>query len=347
MNNKPWSISSVWNNQINLNNSKVSPRNYIRASELGSSFRDRFNKMKGVPFSNPFDERTLRIFDTGRFFEQIIVKLLKVAGILHSTQNEITVPADDTHLKVVGHLDCIAGGVPDVEKARQYIQGLKKDFDLSDDDLFLENRALKVAEYLFKEYPDGLEPTIAEVKTVNSMAFWAHKNTGSDGYFKGYDHHKLQLLTYLLGKPKDKNGQEVKTARLFYISKDDLCLQEIAVTQTDELMKQWNDDVEKMTHYFKNNELPPREEDTVWNENTHKYEVNWKLGRSNYLTLITGLSKEAWEKQANNKALGMSWRKRADEHGIDHKDMQPEDIKKAVMSKDREIKKQLKEGGDI
>lgn len=278
---QPFSISQIWNEKLTILKTEVKKRDYISASDLGGSFLDRYLKMTGVKPSNDYDERTLRIFDAGNSFEWLITNTLKLAGIVQKLQSEIEIPATKNTLKVRGFADCIIGGLPDWDKAREQI---KKE-TLPE---WLLDKAGKLVGVLEKEYPDGIEPTVVEIKTINSRAFWGMKNRNPDGVFTGYDHHKLQLLTYLL-------GQEIKDGRLFYISKDDLMLEELAVKPTEELVKKWQEDVEEMSCYYLNQIEPDPEPAVVFNKQRNHYETNWKLARSPYLTYITGKDKDVWQ----------------------------------------------------
>lgn len=338
-----WSIQEIWNKKVSSEQRPAKTRDYISASDIGSPFIDRYYKMKGIEPTNPFDERTLRIFDAGKNWEQMLVRIFKMAGILISTQNAIEIPATADKLKVIGFLDAILGGKPDPEQAKQAIQETLARFGLDEKDEFMEQRALGLVEELSKKHPEGLDPIVAEIKSVNSMAFWAHKNADSKGYFKGYPHHKLQLLTYLLGQPKDKDGNVISQGRIFYVSKDDLCLQETAVNIDKRLMALWEQDIKTMTKYIKNDVVPPVEDDILWNEDKKTYEINWRVGRSPYLTKITGLSKDVWEARANEKARKMTleykWRSQAAELDLDITGLTTEEIKKEVMRLNRIAKK--------
>lgn len=340
---KGWSIQDIWNQQLQGKEREPKKRDYISASDIGGSFLDRYYKMIGEEPTNKPDYRTLRIFDTGKMIEHMMVRIFKTAGILQNTQGWVEIPATDEHLKVIGYYDCVLGGKPNYEQALQTVKDYIEKFGLDLDEEFIENKTVKFIEALSNQFPEGLSSIIAEIKSVNSMAFWAHKNQDENGYFKGYDHHKLQLLTYILGGIKDNDGNLIDTGRLFYISKDDLCLQETTIYETEELKTKWLDDIKQMTNYIKNNEIPPKEDDVVWNEDKKSFEVNWRIARSPYLTKITGASKEEWEKSSEALAAKLNneerWRIRAEDHGIVHKGLDKETIKKLVMARDRELKK--------
>lgn len=223
-----WGVQEIWNKQLSDEVREPKERNYISASDIGGSFLDRYYKMKGVAPTNPPDERTLRIFSTGKHFESLIIKVFLMAGLLLEYQPYVEIPATKTRLKVLGYGDAIIGGKPNwdltKEKIDKILQLIKTEFKVDEkalSELFFDlDKSKKLVEQLHTRYGDEeLAPLLTEIKSVNSMAFWAHKNTGQDGYFRGYDHHKLQLATYLMAKGKD-------VGRLFYISRDDECLQE-------------------------------------------------------------------------------------------------------------------------
>lgn len=308
--NKPgeWSIQTLWNDLITEERSPQ-PRDYIRGSEVGKNFFFRYLQMKGVPYTNHFDSRILRVFDCGHIFEEDIMKrIFNLLGLLITTQDEVIIEEPGL-LKVIGHHDPRLGGKIDLDKVKENIS----DPSVSD---WMRVRVLELAVKLHTQYPNGLEDLITEMKTVNSMAFWAHKNQDPEtGFFGGYPHHKLQLWTYLKGKNHEKG-------RLFYMSKDDLTLMETPVLLGDKKLKKlWFEDIKTMTAlfnkgtemakvgqeipYFDANKgegnipdwlkpyIPPN---VVYNENKKKYEANWEVGRSNYMTLLTGYKTvDEWE----------------------------------------------------
>lgn len=291
-----WRIQDIWNEKLRVNDTEYLPRNYIRASEIGYPMLDRYYRMKGVAPTNPFSDRVLRIFDAGRLFEWLVEKVFMEAGILVETQKELTIPATDKLLEVRGHFDHKVGGNVEWGVARERV----KDEQFPE---WIEERALKLISELEQKYPKGLREIIAEIKSINSMSFWAHKKRDRDGMFKGYDHHKLQLFTYL-------TADDMVEGRLFYVSKDDLTLEEVPVFRTPHLKEMWDADITAMSNYYLTNTEPPKEDYIVFNNETGKFESNWRVGRSNYLTKITGFEDEAaWkesikeEVQARNKEL--------------------------------------------
>lgn len=278
-----WKIQDLWN-EIITEDRVPQKRDYIRASDIGRPFLDRYYQMHGEPYTNPFEARILRVFDCGNIFETLIIeRIFRVLGLLKETQSEIIVKKGN-FLPVVGHHDPRVGGKIDVEASEKILT------ESNEPEWFLRRtRAFRDA--IIKKYPDGIKEVITEIKTVNSRAFWAHKNIDeATGYFLGYPHHKLQLLTYLI-------GTNLPEGRLFYISKDDLSLMETPVFRDNQaLQADWELDVRTMSEYFLKKETPPKEPDIVFNKEKGEYELNWKVGRSNYLTKITGFKNaEEWE----------------------------------------------------
>lgn len=299
-----WNLQETWNGVVTPER-PPKKRDYIRASDLGKPFLDRYLDMKGVAPTNAYTPRVKRIFDAGNIFEEVVERVFRLCGILVDAQATIRVE-EPGMLPVIGHYDHKVGGHVQIEKVRKF----------SDKDLFLKvidsvmavdpdvadylkfmyptnwilDRTLKMAEKLYADYPDGMKVLIAEVKSVNSMSFWAHKNMDpATGFFKGYDNHKLQLYTYLMGTGESEG-------RRFYVSKDDLTLMESPLELSSVITRDlWMEDVQKMTDYYKADKEPPREDDIVWDIEKEMYVLNWQIERSKFFTRITGFATpEGW-----------------------------------------------------
>ena len=280
-----WLIQDIWNETLIDKPFEINKRDYIRASDIGKSFLDRYYSMTGEPWTNVFDARVLRIFEAGNLYEWLVRLILVRAGILHSTQEEVKITGSD-HLDVIGHLDFIGGGEPNWNMAKQIVPQLEQ--------LYFPTRMLKIADGIIarlqEKFPAGLPKVLFDVKSINSMVFWRHmsKNEGNQPLMEAYDHHVLQLYTYMKGKGFNEG-------RLLYISKDDLTLAEAEVRADEGLEKRWRTDVQQMSYYYRQGIVPPREPDIVWDKN--KYRINWKIQRSNYLEKIVGMKQEVWEDQ--------------------------------------------------
>lgn len=305
---KHWSIQKLWNELV-TEERVIEPKDYIRGSDIGKPLLERYLKMRGIQYTNPFESRILRVFDCGNIFEQeVMVRMFELLGLLVTTQDEVVNELPGM-LRVVGHHDPMVGGKIDVESAMEKINSP----NISD---WMRLRATALLKKMVETYPDGLNEIITEIKTVNSRAFWAHKNVDPEtGFFKGYHHHKLQLFNYL----KARNHPE---GRLFYISKDDLTLMETSVFLTDKnLEEEWLADIKSMTDMWNRGKEMDKSgqgelvydsglqryviapwlqeympESIVFNEDKGEWELNWEVGRSNYLTLLTGYANtDEWE----------------------------------------------------
>lgn len=331
-------IQEHWNRIVPRVGKEVKQRDYISFSDLGKPYLDRYYKMNGVEPTNDYDERVLRIFDAGRVWEFIFMRAMTLAGILNQQQKYIEIPATEDRLLVMGYLDATIGGFVDYTMAQETIQKHLSEFKLSLDDQIIERKAMSILEGLQKDYPNGNIPEIlTEFKSINSMAFWAHKNRDDKGKFLGYPHNKLQHYGYM-------KGSGIERGLLVYLSKDDGMIEELAMTLGNpEMEKLFNEDVKMMSYYYLNKITPPKEEDIVWNEQKKCYETNWKIERSPYCDLITGMEKEKWIEQTNKAVnamnLDLKWKNRAVEMGLSIEGMETPEIKKMVMAKDRLAKK--------
>lgn len=302
-----WSISDIWNDLL-TEERQVGPREYIRASEIGKPYLDRFLAMKGKAFTNPFQARILRVFDTGKIFETLVVeRIFRLLGIMIESQGELTVQPEGC-LPVIGHHDPKVGGKINVDRVNMLLDEafyrkmreevvvlhpLYAEFlDMAHIDDWLRDRVKKLVQRLLQEYPNGMRILTTEIKTVHSGAFWSPYNQDPNTrFFKGYDHHRLQLWTYLFAGNQPEG-------RLFYISKDDITIMEDSVFLDDEKLKEkWFKDVREMTRIWNEGKEPAPEPFIAYNKERDVWEPNWLIKRSNYFTYITGYQDVAsWEK---------------------------------------------------
>lgn len=299
-----FSIQELWNKSFDVKPYKIEPRNYLRASEIGKSYLDVYLALKGVEPTNPFDERTLRKFEAGRLFEWLVGNVFRKAGLNVKTNESIAPIKLENCLPIYGHYDYLVSGCANWDESIKKIEAEKFPG-------FIEQVCLRLIEWLRNKYPilydennrmiEGLPPTLYEVKSANSMLFWSKK----DYLIDAYDGHKMQGITYIKGLGMD-------SIRFLYISKDDLTLAEFEVTLTRELEAQWLKWVEDISHYVLNGIQPESEPDIVYDEEKKRWDTNWKVERSLYLTYVTGLSVEEWKKKwtdecsARNRVLGVA-----------------------------------------
>jgi len=299
-----WSVEDIWNEQLGL--SKRWPpkvRDYISPSDIGKDYWGRYQKMMGIPETNPYEYRVLRVFAAGNEFHCLLNNVFRAAGILLNTQDEpdeqgcnqwSIIPETEKTLKVLGKYDCLAGGVPNLEKTKQYCEQM----GFSE---FVKDRTIKLVEKLLEVYPNGLSKILYEFKSINSMAFWGKKNYLQ----KAYPWHTLQNYAYL-------KANNISEGRVLYISKDDLTIAEFQVLCPNEKLEaDLQKDLEEMTNYIKNKQEPPKPDYVVLNpmkklhfQKDNKkivlngcYEANWEVSRSPFFTRMTGFSQtEEWEK---------------------------------------------------
>ena len=278
---KGWGVAQIWNEMLEAEQYPSKKRDYISAGDIGKPFLDRYYKMQGIPPSNPYDYRTLRIFSAGNEFHHLIYKIFERIGLVIGAEEYVEIGETHETLKVLGYYDLKLGGKIDIEKATKAI----KDYDFCE---FVEKKAIALAKYFAKKYPKGFTPMICENKSINSNAFWNKKNYIGFGYI----HHQMQLYTYLKATGIDRGV-------ILYISKDDLSLEECPMLNpTERLEKIWKEDVEKMTYYIRNQVEPPKEESIVFDKQKKKWVTNWKVKWSSYFTKITGAEdKKEWEKE--------------------------------------------------
>lgn len=287
---KSWSFSNVWNQSIEQGkpDRKFEPREKIWASEIGGSLIDRFLKMKGVEPTNPPNARSLRKFEAGNIWESILGFVLLRAGVLIESQEWVQYQYHGL-FPVSGRLDFIAGGNPDYEKA---ISAVQEDFAWLPK--FISKAVVEIVNNLKNQFPDGLSKIVLEIKSCSSFMFeiYEKKETASP-------QHKCQIFHYL----KSKNMPE---GHIVYVSRDDARLLEVGVfnpSSTEEIYKK---DIEDITGFVKSNTRPPLEKPIVFDEQFGKFSANWKVGYSQYLTLLYELKTQA-EFDEKYKPIAERW----------------------------------------
>lgn len=298
-------IAQHWNRVVSDNTPKreLKVRSYAYASELGKPVVDRWLSMRGVAPTNDFTNRTLRVFDTGKIIEYAVMRALSLAGVLNRNQSELELPATGFTIPVRGRLDATIGGFVDWDDAMRRAEDNINAFRLGDDDGYLQDRAATIIEGLRAAFPKGMpDEIVLEVKSINSMAFHNSRgNRDENGFFVGYPHHKLQLYAYLL-------MTRLQQGIVLYVSKDDMVTEEVSVHQSDTAVANmfW-DDLYVISTASLSNERPELEPEIVYNSGKGKFEVNWAVGRSRYLTYLYGYSNEdAFEQHHHQTILDLN-----------------------------------------
>lgn len=282
---KDLTIAPIWNKvaeQTNGRTRELKTRDYITASDIGGAFIDRYYKMSGEKVTNPFDTRILRIFDAGKVSEWIVTRALALAGVLKEKQGYLEIPESKDYLKILGYFDCTIGGFGNWDEARERMKKWLEEYKLSMDDEIIERYSMAIIDGLEKTYGNKEIPeTMVEIKSVNSRAFWNDKSIRVEGKFTGYDHNKFQTMAYLIAK-------KLKRGLILYLSRDDFSMEEVPIFRGGELEKKFWVDIGLMTHYYQNKIVPPKEEEVIFDERRKKFQTNWKVLRSAYLTKIYG-----------------------------------------------------------
>jgi hypothetical protein len=269
---KEWSIDELLSSLIGFAaDTNPHERAEIWASDIGKPFIDRYLAMKGQVYSNPIDGKTMMTFFLGRQVETGLIEMLNSCNLRFEAQDRITIQVPDC-LPVVGRPDLIleVKKWEDVlESIDENIKNLIKD-NLEDVDVQITKKeVLKQIVGKWKErYPNGLEKTPFEIKSINTNAF-NYLSKSKDGFKNAHPHYQLQLYTYMIYYNLD-------AGRLVYVSKNDGKMVEVIVRRTPEMDKIWYDDVKKMSDYFNSNTLPPPEPFIVDGKE------NWKVGYSRY-----------------------------------------------------------------
>lgn len=290
-------LENIWNEGLDESSRqrKIEPRDYIYSSEIGKSYWDRFMKMKGVQPTEIKDPRVLRKFAMGNIIEELVGRMLAQVGFLKTSQEHIEIPATANTLKITGRIDFIAG-VHDWQQSLDAIKNFHTEQKENSVFGITETIATKVVEKLANLYPQGFADTPLEIKSVNSMLFWAKK----DYLDEAYPHHIMQLYTYL----KAKN---LPIGRIVYISKDDATIKEMTVKFPDPALEVlWNKDVQTLSKYFLAGTEPPKPEMIVFDKRgcvrfqktkvkyktSGEWKENWQVKFSDYFRLLTGFEDE-------------------------------------------------------
>lgn len=295
----PWDFSSLFNEAIRtLPERPMVKRDYLWASELQMDAYSRYLRMWAHPMSNPINDRSRRKFIMGHLVEWTVGLMLTLTGILKSKQmrGEVQLPG---LLKVTGKLDFVAGGNIDWVKAREEVRRIQMLFAVSFDDMppiirHAIDYVFTKMEIMFAFSP--LREYILECKSASGLIMKLIQKSN-----KPRRRHVLQPFHYLLA------NKDIPEAQLLYISKDDAIMETFPVTRTKELMKVYTDDVKMMTDYYNNSgrnymkNLPPKEPEMLFEEDSFTFQKNMNVQYSNYLTMGWGYKdydafEERWAK---------------------------------------------------
>lgn len=271
-----WTIANIWNSVIEKKDRPIEPRDRLYASELGGSMIDRWHKLKGTPYSNPPNSRSMRKFMAGDIWEWIIKQVLIKAGIPFTQQDRVLLEYPNL-LPISGKIDFIAGGRIMHEDA---LKNLERE-NIPD---FIKNPAKAIIERLVADYPDVLPEKIIEIKSVGSYIFESLLEQDNPR-----THHMLQATIYHLARkiPTD----------IIYVCRDDCRLLQYNIDEIAPILEvEIKKDLEEITKYYNEDIEPPKEQLIIFEGG--KFKTNWKVQYSPYLTMIYTYTNEDGKEKA-------------------------------------------------
>lgn len=295
-----WDFSSLFREAVrSLPQRPIVKRDYLWASELGMDSYSLYLRMHAHVRSNPPGEQAQGKFIMGHFYEWAIGLILTMTGILKAKQlkGEVQLPG---LLRVSGKLDFIAGGNVDWVAAREEVKKLQLLFAISMDDMppiikHAIDYVLNRMEMMFTRVP--LREYIIEVKSCSRMVMNLIVKTG-----KPLQRQLLQPLHYLLA------NKNITAAQLLYASKDDGRMEGFVITPTKQLAKTYYDSVKTITDYYNNSgknylkNLPPKESEMLFTQETFTFQKNTNIQYSSYLTF-------GWPEYKTPEEFGLAWDK--------------------------------------
>lgn len=259
-----WNLATIWNEVAYKENKELKKRDYIYASEIGMPLVDRYLKMKGVPYTNPPNNRSLRKFLAGNIWEFVVKHIMVAAGVYKHEEIKVDATPYENCLSVHGRLDFRAGGIIDAESAMVRLNEL----ELPD---YLYEVGKKIIETL-----DGknLRETILEQKAVSTFVMDKVERTKS-----AIPNHTLQGYHY-------QKNSGVQSA-IVYICKDDCRMAQFDVNA--ELAEPiYRKDIEEMTYFYTKGNQPPNEPLIKFDDTLGKFTKHLGIEYSPYLSKLYG-----------------------------------------------------------
>lgn len=265
-----WEFATVWNQSLVVRPKRpLVPRDYVWASEIGGGMLDRYLKMSGVQPSNVPNNRSLRKFQAGDIWEWLCALVLKRAGILIEQQSKLSYQYPSL-LRVSGKLDFLAGGQPDWHRARKELNflGLPE---------MLQNASLAIIKNLEKQFGNGVLKTIVlEIKSTSSFMYAKYEKSQ-----QANANHRGQAFHYLKASGMDE-------AHVVYVCRDDCLLLEFGVFNPSDVEQEYIADLTEITNHVLTKTRPAPEKEILFDEQVFRFEKNWKIEYSNYLTMLYG-----------------------------------------------------------
>ncbi len=283
-----WGFADVWNQSLVVRPERpLVSRDYVWASEIGGPMIDRYLKMTGVQKSNAPNMRSLRKFQAGDIWEWLCALVLKRAGILIEQQTKLSYQYPGL-LRTSGKLDFLAGGQPDWAKARREMGSL----GLPE---MLQNASLAIIDQLERTYGnEPLKTIVLEIKSTSSFMYAKYEKTG-----RANANHRGQAFHYL-------KAQGLPEAHVVYVCRDDCMLLEFGVFNPSVVEREYKADLEEITGYVESGTRPSTERPILFDDKVFRFEKNWKVEYSNYLTMLYGYKEPMEYRERVDKPIA-SW----------------------------------------
>lgn len=277
---KTWYLGKIWDSAFDKAPEPIKEREYLYASEVGSSFIEVFYKMRGVQPSNYPTSVARMKMEAGKVWEGIVRMVYDRAGMLKASQDKIDFSLPSL-LSVHGRLDFLVGGIVDLNQAAEATIMLKMLWErISMPEIYIDiaNNVLAGIQSMSDNgVVTDLELLVNEVKSVSKYVWDLIESTGQPSAY-----HKFQVFHYSYGLNKPKG-------RVTYINRDDCRIKEVDVPTSEENFNSYKDWIAQMTDYWVTQKEPERESLIAFNPKTFRFskrtmEIEW----SRYLTLIYG-----------------------------------------------------------
>lgn len=280
-----WEFASVWNQSLVVRQPRaLEPRDYVWASEIGGGMLDRYLRMSGVKPSNAPNNRSLRKFQAGDIWEWLCALVLKRAGILLEQQTKLSYQYPGL-LRVSGKLDFLAGGQPDWRRARKELSflGLPE---------MLQNASLAIIDSLEKRFgSDVLKTIVLEIKSCSTFMYAKYDRSQQAGV-----NHRSQAFHYLKSLGMDEG-------HIVYVCRDDCMLLEFPVLNPSQVEAEYIADLTEISGYLQNKERPRLEQEILFDDKLFRFEKNWKIEYSNYLTMLYGFQEPIHYREKVDKTI--------------------------------------------
>lgn len=267
MSNLSWSFFDVVNTAAARPEREVKERDYLWASELSLAPVDVILRLRGTQPTNPPNPRSMRKFHAGNVWESYVYLVLWAAGILKADQTHLSYQYPDM-LEVTGRLDFLAGGVADWDRARATVADIGY---LEPIRYFIDNM---IDEFEKKYGNRNLKEIVIEVKSVSAFMWPRYQALGRPN-----PSHELQTFHYLKATNHDEG-------HIAYISKDDSQMLEFGVMNPGPVEDRYKGHIKLLTDYYKSGELPDKELEVKFDEDTGRFGTNWRVEYSNYLSML-------------------------------------------------------------